>query len=87
MTSDLNVPFDFSEYLNATDLEFPTQDGSREIDWTDLPMPSSPPRLGANGDMIDFEFLGSEVPGGSEFGIWEDGTAGPAEVKEEEAIG
>ena len=87
MTSDLNVPFDFSEYLNATDLEFPTQDGSREIDWTDLPMPSSPPRLGTSCDMIDFEFLGSEVPGGSEFGIWEDGTAGPAEVKEGEAIG
>ena len=63
------MPLDFSEYLDTTDLDFPTQSGNREIDWTDLPMPSSPPRLGASGNMIDFEFLGSEVPGGSEFDI------------------
>jgi hypothetical protein len=87
MASDMSMPLDFSEYLDTTDLEFPMQGGSREIDWTDLPMPSSPPNLGASDSMIDFEFLGSEIPGGSEFGIWEDGSAGPAEVKEGEAVG
>lgn len=86
MTSDMNMPIDFSEYLDTTDLEFPTHDGSREIDWADLPMPSSPPNLGASGSMIDFEILGSEVLGGSEFGIWEDGSAGPM-MKEEETVG
>jgi hypothetical protein len=87
MTSDLNIPLDFSEYLDTTDLDFPTQGGSGEIDWTDLPIPSSPPRLGTSGNMIDFEFLGSELPGGSDFRIWEDGSAGSAEAKEGDAAG
>ena len=86
MTSDLNMPLDFSEYLDTTDLDFPTQGGSRDIDWTDLHIPSSPPRLGTSGNIMDFEFLGSELPGGSEFGIWEDGSAEPTEVKEGDAI-
>ena len=59
-TSDLAI--DFSDYLNATDYGY-----------TDLPMPSSPPRLNVatgshRGDGIDF----SEMP---DFGIWEDDTA------------
>ncbi len=86
ITSDMNMPLDFSEYLDATDLDFPIHGGDRELDWTDLPMPSSPPNLESSGNIIDFEFLDSEVPGGSDFGIWEDGSAGPAEAKEAEAV-
>jgi hypothetical protein len=61
-TSDVNI--DFSDYLNATDYGF-----------TDLPMPSSPPGLGAGGANDGSEFDFNAMP---EFGIWEDGTAEPA---------
>lgn len=60
-TSDANI--DFSDYLNGTDYGF-----------TDLPMPSSPPRIGettsAGVEEGSFDF--GTMP---DFGIWEDATA------------